>query len=264
MEIFDEMANAKKSGKAFAVVTVIENNGHGTADPGKKMVQYEDGTFCGTVGGGIFEMAVMQQVAEKLKLGTSVSIIECANAKLLVECFSPDLTLVIVGGGHLGNAVLKAASPLHFRKILVDDRDESQLSESISLAEAFIKCTDYEKALVSDDIPEGAYIIIGAWNHDYDAQALKGALQKNPAYVGMVGSHQKAQKIFGQLRELGVQQKLLDIVHAPIGLDIADDSPEEIAFAIIAEILMIKNNGYGIACKDINDKFLSSDCEDLE
>ena len=92
--------------------------------------------------------------------------------------------------------------------------------------------------------------------HDYDAQALKGALQKNPAYVGMVGSRQKVAEIFSKLKEQGVSDEALNSVYTPIGLDIADGTPAEIAIAIIAEMLLVKNKGEGTNCKDLTTKFM--------
>ena len=264
MNIFEEIIKAQKSLKAFAIVTVIESQGLGTAQPGKKMIQYADGKHVGTIGGGVFEFECMKLVAKIIAKGKGTEILEFAGVKLFVESFAPTTTIVVVGGGHVGNALLKTAKLLPFATILVDDRDESQIGESIALADIFVKCTDYEEALLSEAIPEGAYIYCGAWSHDFDAMAIKGALQKNPAYLGMVGSHEKVNKIFSHLLAQGLSQEALDTVFTPIGLDIADGSPAEIAFAIMAEMLMIKNKGNGTNCRAITDKFLSSNCESMK
>lgn len=264
MNIFEEIVKAEKSLKAFAVVTVIESDGLGTANPGKKMVQYADGTHVGTIGGGTFEYDCMKTVAGIIAKGKSTQVIEYAGVKLLVESYAPATTIVVVGGGHVGNALLKTAKLLPFATILVDDRDETQIGESIELADIFIHCTDYEEALLSEEIPDGAFVFCGAWSHDYDAAALKGALQRDFAYVGMVGSHAKVDKIFGFLLDRGVAQADLDKVFTPIGLDIADGSPAEIAFAIMAEMLMVKNKGEGTNCKSIENRFLASNCESMK
>ena len=261
MNIFEEIVKAEKSLKAFAVVTVIESNGLGTANPGKKMIQYADGSHVGTIGGGVFEFECIKKVERIIAKGKSTEILECQGVKLLVESYAPATTIVVVGGGHVGNALLKLAKLLPFATILVDDRDEAQIAESISLADCFIHCTNYEEALLSSDIPNGAYVYCGAWSHAYDADALKGALQREFAYIGMVGSHAKADEIFAQLLAQGISQDALDKVYTPIGLDIADGSPMEIAFAIMAEMLMVKNRGEGINCKLVENKFLASNCE---
>ena len=260
MTIFEEIVKAEKSLKAYAIVTVVNSNGHGTANDGKKMILYADGTHIGTIGGGPFEFECLKIVSGIIAKGKSTELIKHEGVDLLVESFAPATTIVVVGGGHVGNALLKTAQLLPFATILVDDRDESQIKESVELADTFIKCTNYEEAITSGAIPAGAYYFCGAWSHDFDAQAVKGALENNPAYVGMVGSHQKVENIFGRLRAAGVSEEALSTVYTPIGLDIADGSPVEIAFAIMAEILMIKNGGAGTNCKTIKTKFLSSDC----
>lgn len=261
--IFEEIAKAQRSFKSFAVVTVVSNKGLGTANPGKKMIQYADGTIVGTIGGGIFEFECMKVVNGIIAKGKSTELIDLHGVTLLIESYAPANTLVVVGGGHVGNALLKTAKLLPFATILIDDRDEGLIKESIELSDSFVKCENYEEAILSDKIPEGAYFFCGAWSHDYDEQAIKGALSKKPAYVGMVGSREKAKTIFPHLLEQGVSQEALDTVYTPVGLDIADGTPSEIAFAIMAEILMVKNKGAGTNCKEIKHKFLTSNCESI-
>lgn len=75
--------------------------------------------------------------------------------------------------------------------------------------------------------------------------ALAGALAKQASYVGMIGSAKKVAALFERLREKGVEQEALDRVFTPIGLDLGGETPEEIALAIMAEILMVKNGRGG-------------------
>ena len=256
MDIFEEMVKAEKSFRAYAIVTVIKNSGAGTADVGKKMIMYADGTVVGTIGGGQFEFESMKIVKGMIAKGKGIETLSVSGVDLLVEVFEPCTTVVVVGGGNVGNNLLKTVKLLPFATILIDSRDETVIGESIGLADYFIKCTDYEEAILSDAVPEGAYFFCGACTHDYDAQALKGALQKNPAYVGMVGSRQKVAEIFSKLKEQGVSDEALNSVYTPIGLDIADGTPAEIAIAIIAEMLLVKNKGEGTNCKDLTTKFM--------
>ncbi|MCQ2486750.1 MAG: XdhC family protein [Clostridia bacterium] len=262
--IFEEMVKAHNSFKPYAVVTVLSSDTVATANPGKKMIQYKDGTIVGTIGGGAFEFECIRLIDGIIAKGRGIETINVSGVNLLVETYAPATTIVVVGGGHVGNAILKAAKLLPFATILVDDREEGLLKESIELADVFVNAGDnYEAAITSGKIPEGAYYFCGAWSHDYDAQAIKGALANKAKYIGMVGSHEKVQKIFSFLRSEGVPQEELDTVYTPVGLDIADGSPAEIAFAVMAEILMIKNNGTGDNCKGIKTKFLASNCESM-
>ena len=91
------------------------------------------------------------------------------------------------------------------------------------------------------DVPAGAYFVICGHSHADDGIALKAALTKQAAYVGMLGSRRKMEALFTMLREQGVTEAQLAAVHTPIGLDLGGETPPEIAIAILAEILQVKN-----------------------
>ena len=76
-----------------------------------------------------------------------------------------------------------------------------------------------------------------------DGEALHAALEKDAAYVGMLGSRRKIAAIFEKLRGLGIPQAKLDTVCTPIGFDLGGETPEELAIAILAQILLVKNRG---------------------
>ena len=80
-------------------------------------------------------------------------------------------------------------------------------------------------------------------SHTQDGEALHAALEKDAAYVGMLGSRRKIAALFERLRSLGVPQAQLDTVCTPIGFDLGGETPEELAIAILAQILLVKNRG---------------------
>ena len=80
-------------------------------------------------------------------------------------------------------------------------------------------------------------------SHTQDGEALHAALGKDAAYVGMLGSRRKIAALFERLRSLGVPQAQLDTVCTPIGVDLGGETPEELAIAILAQILLVKNRG---------------------
>jgi xanthine dehydrogenase accessory factor len=140
---------------------------------------------------------------------------------------------------------LRLAKLLHFKTILIDNRSPDQIQDVIELADHFIPCEMFEEGISNDAIREGAYYLCCASTHTQDKSALKGAVQRPFAYIGMLGSIRKTKEMYRQLNEEGISRDLLDQVHCPVGLDICDLSPEEVAFSIMAEILMIKNKGTG-------------------
>ena len=263
MEILQEQLKAKKAGSSYALMTVTETEGTSPCKVGKKMLLLEDGRTFGTVGGGEFERQALEEAKQAIKRRQSFykrythiptyedTGLGCTfKVSLFVDVVSPRLQLVVCNAGHVGSAVLRLARLLHFETTLIDSRSPDLIQDKIALADCFISCEIFEKAILEADIPDGAYYLCCASTHTQDKSALKGAMQKRFGYVGMLGSFKKTKDIYKQLEEEGISSELLEQVHTPVGLDIGDMSPEEVAFSILAEMLMIKNGGTGKPCKD--------------
>lgn len=258
MDILQEQIKAKKAGLSYAILTVVETEGTSPSKIGKKIFLLEDDTAMGTIGGGEFEREALEDAKQAIKdrksflkryqhIPTYEAVgLGCTfNVSLFVEVVSPRLQLVVCNAGHVGYAVLRLAKLLHFETILFETRPPDQIQDQIKLTDQFIPCDDFEKAILEAVIPDGAYYVCCASTHTQDKSALKGSVQKNFAYVGMLGSFQKTKEMYKQLVEEGISKELLEQVHTPVGLDICDMSPEEVGFSILAEILMIKNGGTG-------------------
>lgn len=148
-------------------------------------------------------------------------------------------TLYIIGGGHVGLAVSKVFSNLNFYIVIIDHRkDVATLKENSFVNETII--TYYDK--VCDIIKEGdnSYVVIVSSQHIGDETALKSIIRKKVKYVGMMGSKKKIKTIFDNLIESGIDKKVLDKVHSPIGLEIGAETPDEIAISIAAEVIKVK------------------------
>ena len=256
-DLLQEQAESLRSGRDFAVVTIVE--AHNLARTSGKMVVYADGTISGTVGGGMWEQAAIRDARECLKTGLHAVKTYDFNSELAQAGFTCDgqltvfievcrneaLKLVVVGGGHVGNAVIRTARAVGFHTTLVDTRGEDVIGDSIRMADRFIGVgtfADVEKA----ELPQGASYVVSTYGHMVDGAALGGVLRRgDAAYVGMLGSRQKIRAIFGKLSDAGIPQEALDFVHTPIGLDLGGETPEEIALAVVAEILAVKNGRTG-------------------
>lgn len=261
MNFIEELKNAEQSFAPYAVVTVAESGGRGTVVPGKKMIILSDGTIRGTIGGGEFEFRALEKIRGMVAKGSNVTeLIEFADAKLLVECHAPETTVVVMGAGHVGLAVIKAAKLLNFATILIDNRDESFTSEAQKYADKYIATKEISDAFDNNTMPEGAFYFSACWNHDLDKNATAAALKQGASYVGLVGSWQKINFISDQLREEGFTDEQLSKIYGPVGLDISGPSPEEIGFAVVAEILKIKNGGTGVHCRELTNRFVEGNC----
>lgn len=251
-ELLLEQAAGLQNGREFAVVTTVEANG--LARTSGKMLVYPDGTISGTVGGGMWEQAAIRDALVCIKeqkndvktydFGDELSKagIRCQGTlRVFIEyCANRQTQLVVVGGGHVGHAVMRAAKAVGFAVTLADTRGETEIGSAIRLADRFIRMDSFGD-VASADLPKNPYYVVSTYGHQVDGMALKGVLSRgDAAYIGMLGSEKKVHAIFSQLEKEGITKETLQQIYAPIGLDLGGETPEELAVAIVAEMLAVK------------------------
>jgi len=242
-------AQKAAEGKKVALVTVTETTGSSPASVGQMIAVLADGSTVGTAGGGASEYQIIQQALEAIKNGQRVFKFSFDHSEFGMICggsmagFGNVLGggpgLCVFGGGHISQCLARLACQSGFSVTVVEDRPE--FASSFESARYVIcKPEEYEK---TDPASNSDYAVVCTRGHKTDGEALRYCLTKKFEYLGMIGSDKKVAALFDKLREEGVEQKELDRVYAPIGLDIADALPAEIAVAILAEILLVKNKG---------------------
>jgi xanthine dehydrogenase accessory factor len=157
------------------------------------------------------------------------------------ETIGLPLIAYIAGGGHVGLAVSQVMKSLGFYVVVFDHREEVFTIEQNEFADEIVICK-YEEIGNKIVESERSYVIIVTPMHSGDKDTLKSVIQKNVKYIGMMGSKRKIKTIFENLSKEGIDNKLFEKVHTPIGLEIEAESPEEIAVSIAAEIIKVKNN----------------------
>jgi len=248
-EIFTFLSGQIKEGKPAALVTVTGTTGSSPASPGQVLAVSPDGSAYGTVGGGASEAYVIEKSIEAIKNNERVFSLSINHAEKGMVCggsmevFGNILGnftgLCIFGGGHIAQSLALLAEKLDFFVTVVEDRPEFE-SEFKSVKYIICNPDDYEK--INPAVSSG-FVVICTRGHSTDDKALRYCLSKELSYIGMIGSKSKVAELFAKLKDEGISQEALDRVYAPIGLDIANSVPAEIAAAILAEILLIKNNG---------------------
>ncbi len=150
--------------------------------------------------------------------------------------------LVVCGAGHVGAACIRAASNLDMHVTCIDDREDfAEIARRMGADEVI--CANYADALTQVDGGENVYFLCMSRAHAFDEVCLEHILRKKFAYVGMLGSAPKRNKISANLEAKGIPAELFNKVHTPVGLDIHAQTPEEIAIAVMAEIISVKNTG---------------------
>jgi xanthine dehydrogenase accessory factor len=156
----------------------------------------------------------------------------------------PRITLLIVGGGHVGQAVAQLAASVDFDVWVLDDRERYASRERFPTA---------QRLLVSDigatlkdlvrKVTPSTYCVIMTRGHNHDEEALYHLAPTSAGYVGMIGSKRKKKLIYEDLRAKGVSEEVLAKVHSPLGFDIGSQTVPEIAISIVAELIACRNLG---------------------
>lgn len=152
----------------------------------------------------------------------------------------PRCRLVIVGGGHVGQAVGQLAADLEFDVWVVDDRAEFASVERFPFAQQRI-AGDIEQVLPELEVTPDTYCLIVTRGHHHDQRALYHLAQRGARYVGLIGSRRKIKLIFDDLLDEGVPAPALAEVYAPLGIDIGSQTVPEIAVSICAELVSHRN-----------------------
>ena len=263
IDFLKEQLAAEEAGSSYAMVTIVDTDGSTARNSGKMLV-FPDASIVGTIGGGYVEKLAIEDAVECIASGANLfktydmstmaveSGIICDGVfHILIEAFAGKPMLVMVGGGHVGGALMRQAKLLNWEVMLIDARPDELIADKIALADRYAHVEDFAKDIPQLNIAPGSFYVIATWGHHFDGEALHGVLQQDASYIGMIGNRQKINYIFKTLAERGVSQERLDFVSTPIGLDIGGETPEEIALAIMAEITMVKYGKTGNTMKEV-------------
>lgn len=253
-EILIQIYESLRKGKKVALATITQAVGSTPGKTGSIMAIWEDCRILGSVGGGKIESVVIARALECMKKNEDTYFdyklneqgelgMQCGgDAKGFIKVFKPKPRLIIVGGGHTGKHLFKLAKTMGFYIAIFDDREEFANKERFEDADEII-AGDLASNLSNYNITEDTYIVLVSKGHKTDIDSLRAVIGRGAAYIGMMGSARKTILVVEKLSAEGIAKEELRKIYTPIGLNISGESPEEIAFGILAEIMLIKNKG---------------------
>jgi xanthine dehydrogenase accessory factor len=255
IEIYQEIIEVIRRGDRAVLATIISANGSVPRLAGAKMLLLEDGSTFGTVGGGGAEQQVREKAPEVIQNGVPQILhfdmtgkghdakMVCGGlADIFLEPIVPEECLYLFGAGHISQDVAALAKRAGFRTIIVDPRPEYNNQARFPGADRLI-VRSYQEAFAEISITPSDYLVIVTPGHTLDELCLEWAVSTPARYIGMIGSKKKTADVFERLVARGIPPARLEGVHAPIGLAIGAETPEEIAISIMAEIVQIKRAG---------------------
>ncbi len=255
MDIYEQIVQLRREGRRGAVATIVNVRGSIPSFQTAKMLVRDDGSIVGTIGGGCVEADVWQaarEVMESEKPRTlkfdlnqdpkyDTGLVCGGTLEVFVEPVLPPALLYIFGAGHVAFNLCTAAANAGFDVIVTDDRSSYATEERFPAAHE-VHALDFDEATKQLDPNESSYVVIVTRGHRDDMRLLRWAVQTRARYVGMIGSKRKVIEIFKTLQSEGLSAQLFERVHAPVGLDIGAVTPEEIAVAIVAELIAIRRH----------------------
>ena len=220
------------------------------------MVVTPDGVALGTIGGGGMERLIIKQALEVLVEGKPRTLhfamgippregmiaidSKCGGeVKLFMDIVKPEPRLVIMGSGWISQATARYAKDCGFEVIVVDDAPTAKQDYFPGMTVVNGK---YPESLNDVEIRPSDFVAVLHGETAFEIAALRYAVKAKPAYIGLLGSGNKAKKHREQLKSEGFDEKILEAMYAPIGLEINAETPEEIGVSIVAEMIKRKRS----------------------
>jgi xanthine dehydrogenase accessory factor len=240
-----------QAGRRTALATLVSSSeGSGPASFRNRMLIDHTGKVHGHLGNSVDTLheQIVQDICDLMAQGRSqmlsYEVEGQGTAEVFVELFAPPFPLIIFGGSHVAIALVSFAKMLGLRTVVVDGRPRFANRERFPEADEVIVGIPSE---VAEHLTLDAVTSIVLLTHDYkyEVPVLKRALATDVGYIGLLGSRRRGRAILDLLHEQGIEERQLQRVHVPVGLDLGAQTASEIALSILAEIEAVRSGRLG-------------------
>ena len=243
-----ELVEISEQGVSAVLATVVEAGGGAGVEPGAKCLIRDGKVRAETIGNDKVVEAIVRQSdayvrSEKSQL-VSLAVPEAdAHLEVFFEVLPAPPRLIVVGAGHIAVPLVKMAKVLDFHVTVIDDRLLYANRERFPDADDVL-VGDMAQMLKEMTITSSCYIVLITRGHAYDEPCLRQIMYSDAKYIGMIGSRRRIKACFQRFRdEEKVTEEAIERIYAPIGLDIATETPAEIALSILAEVIKVRRGG---------------------
>lgn len=222
---------------------------------GAKLLIRADGASHGSLGSEELDRVAREQAAETVEAGeprlqqylpdgAPAPRRSRAHVQLLFEPLLPPDRLLVIGAGHIAVPLHEIGKILGFEVIVVDDREDYATAERFPHADE-VHCISFRTVPAQLAIDRTTYLVLVTRAHEHDEEVLSQVADSPAPYIGMIGSKRRVLTVYRRLLEEGITPEQLGRVYAPVGLAINARTPQEIAVAVMAEIVSVKRHGAG-------------------
>ena len=243
----EELARISEQGGSGVLATIVEAEGNDRVEAGAKCLVVDGKVKANTVAdAGVLQAIVRDSVAilndEQSKL-VAIEIPDGGKLQVFFEVMLEPPKLIVVGAGHIAVPLVQIAKVLDFHVTVIDDRLLYANRERFPAADEVL-VGDMAQMLKEMRLTPSCYIVLITRGHKYDEPCLREILHSKAKYIGMIGSKRRIKACFQRFRdEEKIAEEVIERVYAPIGLDIATETPPEIALSILAEVIKIRRGG---------------------
>jgi len=251
-----KLADSVEHNRPAALLTVIDPGTRSEAPAGAKTVVNINGAeVCAQLDG--LERGAVRQITERtadavaalleVDVTGSLNPVTRIEANGLQRVFVDPITgaqrLIIVGAGHIAQPLCELGAMLGFHVTVIDDRASFANRERFPRADVIL-AKPFTAAIDSLRLDRHCYLISVTRGHAFDEEVVRAGLkQAGGCFIGLIGSRRRSRAMLTRFAEDGLAPALIDEIHAPLGLDIGAETPEEIAISIIAEIIRERRTG---------------------
>ena len=244
-EVWDTLARWRAEGRRFVLASVIESRGFTPRKPGVHMLVADDGTTCGTIGGGAIEQQVVGEARAALEGGGATLVRKhltqelgmCCGGEMSVflEVIEPAPRLYVFGAGYIARPLATLAEGCGFEVTVVDGRADWALPERFPGCRVVHQAPeDFLASLATTPLD---YTVVVTHDHALDQRLVQELLRRPLKFVGMIGSVPKQRKFALRLRARGFSDGQIARLRTPLGMPIGADTPEEIAVSAMGELI---------------------------
>ncbi len=243
LNIYKEAARIRQKGGTALLATLVSVDDTFYKGEGSKALMKTSGEKIGSLLDGFeLEKKILSEAEVILReKRPKVLTLSSKNRRMevLLEPIYSEPTVYLFGGGHISEQVVPLAKKVHFKVVVIDDREMFANRSRFPEADEVI-VSEFERSFDRLNIDDSSYIVIVTRGHLYDGFVLEQAVKSKARYIGMIGSRKKIRTLYQNLMEKGMKKEVLDRVHAPIGIDINSETPEEIAVSIVAQLIKVR------------------------
>jgi xanthine dehydrogenase accessory factor len=240
MDIIARVHELIEKGETFCLATILESD-RLDWPAGTKMIILRDGIE-GVDAGSKPLVSALHAAAMTTLQENKKGIVEIEDGlRVFLDVLSCEARLIVCGAGHIAIPLARFAGEVGFHVSVLDDREDFANTERFPGCDVIAE--NFTQALRGLRYGPSTYVVIITRGHEHDVDCLIEVLSKENAYVGLIGSRRRVHFVFDWLEKKGFSSQLLKQVFTPIGIPIGAESPEEIALAIVAELVCVRRKG---------------------